>query len=1309
MDLDRYQEAHDLLDPLVGQLDDDAFADAERLWAQILVRMGWVDGAILSARSAARAAKSNDLIAAALAWSAVGYANKRCWELAEKALREAIELAPNLPRVLIAQARVKLEADQRLEARAIYERLAGLGGNWAKAYGEWGQAHVAYLLGEFDQARRLAEMALSVSPEIVNPIFVLAQVALALEDAPSLAEAVQRLEARSPQAQALTHFKEELDHLQQRLAPPEGAKRKRLAAFPSMVQRRDYCGPSTIELVLRYWKDGPQFTNDEIAQAVKFPHSGTPIYRMREFFHLIGFDTRRGRVPADMLRQLIDRGIPAIIQEEFSNSSHVAVVIGYDETAGTIELQDPMTHAINATPVDELARLRQIYLESAIVAFPRGRGLDKTLARLGLFDDPVVVDTDQAILEMDEDRPQAAADLMARAVQKQPAHALSWIMRLHAELELWRRARRDAPAEPVATARLGSKLRSKKKGATAPDAGAAARQRFYTVLEAARQAHPQAEFIAQFEGSGALLDQDLPRAQEAFKQATERDPGDARNFSSLAECQFNLRQVEAALDAAMEALARDPSLATANAWAGRSLAYLNRANADHYAQSAVELASDWWLAHQALAEAYFRDDEQNAAHRQVDLALSLAPEQPEARVLHARLIAAAGDLPAAADELDALLSSQAPLAPMTAYQAHQALCRVLFGAQEYASAGEQVLRLLELTPDDPWAVQFKAAARCEALLQLDEPQVTAEMLVELRGWYDAALQANGGAVWVARDYVFYFSRLAGMSTAVEIATQVRQAFPDNGHLIYLQGQYLGHAGQAEPAAQAMLEALGRADGISDRDELYTAVNTILRGLGLAAGEQALLAAPIPDGSAPEDDRLRALGLALALHPAEAGERARALLTAALNADPDDAFAALRLGDVTQSAADREALYRRALMLAPRWAYARANLADYLVDDNRAAEALEFTSGHERESAELLSAHGRALLGVGRCEEAVAVFTEALAEADEPDNWLLMHKWWAQQEAGQHAAALETAQDGLGLFPKDLRWYLRRAGALRSLDRLDEAAQAVAEAQAQGLEPSDVLRAEYENAWARKDYTAALEVVDKLIGIKGEQAGDQQLGRWEERRLQLLIELDRVDEARQFIETENLDAEGLGDAAWTVMMTEAHTFTLELAERCLAADPENFSGLYTRAQALSDIGREAEALEAFNRLREVHPDEHNAYEKLAVMAAVDGDPQEGLVLADRAVALGAFCPYAWAARGYANFICGQREAARTDLEMAWNRADVQRRRKSYDYWWLLAELQGDQQLAAERKQLAIAEAETPFGKRILAQIEKLLEA
>ncbi len=139
-----------------------------------------------------------------------------------------------------------------------------------------------------------------------------------------------------------------------------------------------------------------------------------------------------------------------------------------------------------------------------------------------------------------------------------------------------------------------------------------------------------------------------------------------------------------------------------------------------------------------------------------------------------------------------------------------------------------------------------------------------------------------------------------------------------------------------------------------------------------------------------------------------------------------------------------------------------------------------------------------------------------------------------------------------------------------------------------------------------------------------------------------------------------------------------------------------------------MGREEEAIDAFRTLRIAFPEEHNAYEKLAIRMALDGNLDEAQSLADRAVILGAFCPEAWATRGYVSFARGQHADALTDLETSWNRSDEQRRRKSNHFWWLLSSLKGDHAAAEERKQKAFEEATTPFDQRILAQIQAMLK-
>lgn len=1295
--LDRVREANDTLDPLVMQMQGDDFSRAERLWAEICFRLGYVDGSILSARGAANAAQTDNVRAAAVAASAYGYARKNCWRKAEAAIREAHGLAPNDLAVLLAEARMRLEMDQRLEARAVYERMMQLNAPGAQTLAQWGLAHVALLLGAFDDARRYAETSLSGSDEFLGPLFTLGNLAMTNEDVNEFERVIEEIARRSPQSATLEPWRKELERMKARQADA-AAPRKRLTAFPTTMQRRNYCGPCVIELVLRYWQGGLDLTNDQIAESVKFPSSGTPVYRMREFFHLIGFDTVRCLAPLDKIKQLIDAGYPAIVQQEYSNSSHVAVVIGYDDHAGALEFQDPMTHAITAMPYDYVNKIRRTYCDSAVVAFPRGQGHDKTLARMGLFDDPAAVWTDQASLALDNRRPAEAAALMERATLRNPAHALSWIMWLFAESDRWNDARRDLPEHltPLA-ARIAEQ--------SGQSDLALARQRFYDVLARAKSIHPEAEFVHQFEGRGAWMDDDLPRALEAYAKASEIDPGDATHFAAMAACHYGLRQMDKAREKAQDSLNRDPSLPGANVWMARAQAYQYNNYAMHYADCAAELAPDWWLAHQAYAEAAFRANDTASARRAVDAALALWPDQPEARALRGILNSSQGNRIQAALEFETVLA-EPKLSPVTAYEARRELCRVLFGSRLYTQAIVLVQELLKDWPDDPWGLQFWADAYGQMLVYKGE-RATGDSLITFRHLSRQAIAANSKTTWVATNYLETLSKLESAGDAAEAAAKLRESYPEHTALIFWHGYHLERASQLEAAARVMVEALAAPNTLYEQRDLDDAIRIILDGLGLDEGEKAVLTTPVPQGGWPIETRERYLGLWLARHPDKKGERARELLQAALARDPNDAPAMLWLGKVTQAESDRESLFRRALRQAPQWSFARACLAEFLIDAGRADEALEFTAGYENETFDVMLQHGRALLNVGRYEEAVPAFERVVSWYAEPWSYGYYLKWVAEDSAGWHEAALETAQKSLTLFPDRARWHLYLAASLRGLGRFDEAEAAVAEGKAKGLSEAEVLEAQYETAWVKHDLDAGLQAVEALIALKQEKAGDGRLGEWEVKRLRLLLELERHDEARQFVIGENLNADGWGKAAWEAMSADAWPLCAEFADQALALDPSHFSGLFCKAEALRGLNRLDESISAYHQLREAHPDEHNSYEKLGLVLAVDGKNDEALTLADRAVQLGTFCPVAWATRGYAYFVRGDRALALSDLKTAWDRSDAERRREMNDFWWVLAALKGEAALAEGHKQKAFAEAKTDLDRKMLAQVERAL--
>ncbi len=124
-------------------------------------------------------------------------------------------------------------------------------------------------------------------------------------------------------------------------AAPAEARRHELTAFPTTAQKWNYCGPAVLELVLRYFA----FTADQdsIALVVKREH-GTPMYEIVRHLADLGVEARRFEATAERIRAALDLGCPVIVQEEYSTSSHVAVITGYDDALGVFVVQDPMRH-----------------------------------------------------------------------------------------------------------------------------------------------------------------------------------------------------------------------------------------------------------------------------------------------------------------------------------------------------------------------------------------------------------------------------------------------------------------------------------------------------------------------------------------------------------------------------------------------------------------------------------------------------------------------------------------------------------------------------------------------------------------------------------------------------------------------------------------------------------------------------------------------------------------------------------------------------------------------------------------------------
>ena len=123
------------------------------------------------------------------------------------------------------------------------------------------------------------------------------------------------------------------------------------------------------------------------------------------------------------------------------------------------------------------------------------------------------------------------------------------------------------------------------------------------------------------------------------------------------------------------------------------------------------------------------------------------------------------------------------------------------------------------------------------------------------------------------------------------------------------------------------------------------------------------------------------------------------------------------------------------------------LADFMNENRRPEEAAEWYARAEslcaraiadgRAGAEVLARRGLALAGMGRHEEAMASYEEAIA-ADPGYALAYLNRGIALARLGRHEEAMASHDEAIGRDPSLARAHYSRAGALAALDRSDEA-------------------------------------------------------------------------------------------------------------------------------------------------------------------------------------------------------------------------------------------------------------------------------
>ncbi len=345
-------------------------------------------------------AKSSDPIqkAAFFAFLSRGYQAKRIEPLAIKSIDDAIFLDPKNAAYPARKGHILLGFDKREEAEEPFINSDKLKSG---SHGAYGAAYLAFVLGDFNGAEEKLNLC-EDAQFIVTADRLRLSIARSKWDTEKEVSILMRILENTPEGEWRRYDRNDLGaalyasgkidealetwrsvwrednndnpglfarHVLDAYEKSEGKGRRiRLQAFPTVKQRYNYCGPACMELVMRHFKYSA--TQESIAPHVKGDF-GTPIYSMTNYLKEQGFETRRFEASPEQLTACLDANVPIIIEEEYSMTSHVAVIVGYDECLKFVMLQDPMTHSTSFRRWDTEKSIGGLFRNAALAAFPK--------------------------------------------------------------------------------------------------------------------------------------------------------------------------------------------------------------------------------------------------------------------------------------------------------------------------------------------------------------------------------------------------------------------------------------------------------------------------------------------------------------------------------------------------------------------------------------------------------------------------------------------------------------------------------------------------------------------------------------------------------------------------------------------------------------------------------------------------------------------------------------------------------------------------------------------------------------------------
>ncbi|MCG8418227.1 MAG: tetratricopeptide repeat protein [Proteobacteria bacterium] len=655
-------------------------------------------------------------------------AAKRLWKSEENAWQTALDQVGDDRAILwVSRGDTLLWADRRPDARAAYDRALALDPDLFDAV--YRSAHWFFVAGQFEDATSRLETLLSGQSDTSwgRAVRLLAACmnttgqydrevelwrtvraarpdsdfahsdALSLSyalaaagqyrDAETILEELWRNAAEEPIGK---HARRRLDHLQRALGdvgqPPHV---KRLAAFPTVSQKHNYCGPAVLELCLRFLHI--ELTQDEIADVVKRQH-GTPMFEITAFLSRHHIAARRIEATPEAIKKCIDLGLPVIVEEEYSVSTHVAVITGYDEYLGVFISQDPSTHRPSLKPNEWVSYSGDLHGNGGVVVL--GRMGDHTEKLGNQLDQAGVVDAEH--LEIMD-----AVAKRRRRVVGEGEEPLT----IAEVIEHCQRACTIKPDFKYAWYRLTHALH----GVFLDSGSERDRDEFLSCLYPVRARFPDDEWTHQMHARYLFWSDRHHEAYAEYLKAHRLDDQDSNNLSYMGECQLHVGNLQRARELMIRALRLEPD----HVRAVEMLASLYVAQLETSTDRERDIDFGWIpaISRDKIEEPVDLGSADIARHARhfVAMACETNAENPFNTHTRARYLIAAGEIDRARDALDELAAEGNTWA-------RAALIRVDIELGELDQALDPARALTEQNPRSPsaWLYLAEVQRRLEA-------------------------------------------------------------------------------------------------------------------------------------------------------------------------------------------------------------------------------------------------------------------------------------------------------------------------------------------------------------------------------------------------------------------------------------------------------------------------------------------------------------------------------------------------------------------------------------------------------------------